>query len=771
MNRKNVEDLYPLTPLQEGMLFHALHSPQADAYAEQVTLALEGEVRPEAFAAAWQAVVDRTPALRTGFVWEGVKQPMQVVFRQASVPVRVEDWSALPDAERESRWAALLDEDRAAGWELRRAPLVRMALARMGGREWRFLLSTHHLLVDGWSLGLMFADFSAAYDAALGGREIVLARRPAFRDYVAWIVRRPADAAEAFWRARLGGVDEPTPLPLDRAPARAGRPAEEHGQVTEPLSAELAAALAEAARRHRVTAGTLVQAAWAVVLARYTGRDEVVFGTTVSGRPPEVPGIEEMVGLFINTVPVLVRVPARLPTAEWIAALHHEQAEARDHELAPLARVRAWSGLPGEAPLFETLFVYENFPMGAAGAGDEEPPFVVTGARAAERTNYALSLVVAPAGGAMRATATYDARRLDEARVRALLAAYLRVLEQLVSGRAATVGALELLRPEERDTVLEGWNCTAVPYPSASSIHRLFAEQAARTPAAVAVTSGDASLGYAELDAAANRLAHHLAGLGVGPESRVGVCLERGPETVVAILAVLKAGGAYVPLDPAYPRERLAFMLADSGVAVLVTREGLRAALPADGVAVVCIDREGGRIVAEPSTDLSVETGPRALAYVIYTSGSTGTPRGVAVEHRGVVRLVRGADYASFGPDEVVLQASPVSFDASTLELWGALLNGGRLVIPGPNPSLEELGRAVVRHGVTTLWLTAGLFQVMVQERLEELAGVRQLLAGGDVLPVDAVARVRERFPALRLINGYGPTENTTFTCCHTVGP
>src|SRR4051794_2617115 len=476
MNRKNVEDLYPLTPLQEGMLFHALHSPGADAYAEQVTLTLEGEVHPEAFAAAWQAVVDRTPALRTGFVWEGVKQPMQVVFRQASVPLRTEDWSALPEAEREARWAAVLDEDRAAGWELRRAPLVRLALARTGQREWRFLLSSHHLLMDGWSLGLVLDDFSRAYDAARVGREIVLARRPAFRDYVAWIGRQPAGASEAFWRGRLGSVDEPTPLPLDRAPARAGRPAEEHGQVAEHVSAELAAALAEAARRHRVTAGTLVQAAWAVVLSRYTGRGEVVFGATVSGRPPEVPGIEEMVGLFINTVPVLVRVPARMATAEWLRALHHEQAEARDHELAPLAKVRAWSGLPPEAPLFETLFVFENFPMGAGEAEGEEPPFVVTAARAAERTNYALSLVVAPAAGGMRASATYDARRLDAARVRALLAAYLRVLEQLVTGSAADTSALEPLSPEERETLLEGWNRTAVPYPSASSIHRLFAE-------------------------------------------------------------------------------------------------------------------------------------------------------------------------------------------------------------------------------------------------------------------------------------------------------
>jgi amino acid adenylation domain-containing protein len=325
--------------------------------------------------------------------------------------------------------------------------------------------------------------------------------------------------------------------------------------------------------------------------------------------------------------------------------------------------------------------------------------------------------------------------------------------------------------PEEAWRMVDAWNRTDTPYPADRTVHGLFAEQAARTPDAVALVRGDDALTYGALNARAARLARRLVRMGVGPEARVGICMPRGMEVIVGILAVLKAGAAYVPLDPAYPAERLRWMLADAGAAVLLTRGGAADAPAADGVAVVDVDQDDeadGEVDGADAAERGL--GARGLAYVIYTSGSTGVPKGVAVEHRGVVRLVRGANYAYFGPEETLLQTAPVSFDASTLEIWGALLNGGRLaVLPGSAPSLEEIGRALVRHRVTTLWTTAGLLQALVAERLEALAGVRQLLAGGDVLPVETVRRVRERFPGLRLINGYGPTENTTFTCCHTV--
>ncbi|HET7234051.1 MAG TPA: amino acid adenylation domain-containing protein, partial [Longimicrobium sp.] len=385
-------------------------------------------------------------------------------------------------------------------------------------------------------------------------------------------------------------------------------------------------------------------------------------------------------------------------------------------------------------------------------------------------TKFDLFLELTPAEGGLRGELEYATDLFDADTIRRMAGHWVRLLEQVAGGAAVSIGALELMGAGERRRVLHEWNDSDAAYPAGRTVHDLFAEQAARTPDAVALVFQDEAVTYAELNARANRLARRLARLGVGVEQRVAVCLERGPELVVALLAVLKAGGAYVPLDPEYPAERLSLMLADAGVRVIVTQESIRPALPPAAARVLSVDAERQAIAREPAAEVESGAGAGGLAYVIYTSGSTGTPKGVAVEHRGVVRLVRGANYATLNEHAVLLQAAPVSFDASTLEIWGALLNGGQSVMmAGRNPSLAELGGALTRHRVTTLFLTSALFQVMAQERLEDLGGVRELMAGGEILSVDAVARVRRRFPGMHLMNVYGPTENTTFSTWHTV--
>ncbi|MBV9110805.1 MAG: amino acid adenylation domain-containing protein, partial [Gemmatimonadetes bacterium] len=770
MNRKNVEDLYPLSPLQQGMLFHTLYSPGSGAYLEQMTMRLAGTVDADAFRRAWQTVVDRHPILRTGFVWDGVPQPLQVVFRQVELPFIDGDWRALAVDEQARRFSAELDAERAAGFDLARAPLVRVRLFRTGEREYRFALTIHHMLIDGWSLPILLGEFAALYDGFLHGTHPPLPNRRPFRDYVGWLRQQDAGAAEAYWRARLGGFTAPTPLPLDRAPARAGAPAESYAQARVVLAPALVAALEGAARQMRATPSGVLQCAWAVVLAAYAGTRDVVFGATVSGRPPELPGVEEMVGMFINTVPVRIHVPRGGTVAEWVQAAHQEQGEARLYEHAPLAEVRGWSGVPAERPLFETLLVYENYPLDALrnaeafDAAQTEPDddgFEVVEAHSPERTNYPLSLVSAPEAGAFRIGATYDPGRLDDASVRALLDGLVRVVTQIAEDPSRPVTELTPVAPGDAERLTRGMATPALAGDRGDTVQALFARAAAATPDGIAVAHEGRRMTYAELDARANRLAWRLRALGVGPEVSVGVCLRRTPELVVALLAVLKAGGAYVPLDPAYPADRLGFMLRDAGAPVVIAEHATEAALPWTDARVLAVDLEADEIAAESPVAPEDLAAAENLAWTLYTSGSTGRPKGVQIEHRAAVAFLRWMR-GWVAEDELpgVLFSTSVSFDVSVAELWFTLCAGGTLVMAENALYLAELGpEAGVRRASMVPSAAAELVR---GGRVPET--VRTIGLGGEAL-APAVAEAIYSLPHVRRVeNLYGPTEDTTYS-------
>ncbi|MDN3054833.1 non-ribosomal peptide synthase/polyketide synthase [Streptomyces sp. SRF1] len=733
-----VEDVYPLTPLQAGMVFHHLVDT-GGAYVGQIAIRIGGIADPDAFAEAWQRVVDRTPVLRSSVRWEGLAEPVQVVHRRAVLPVARLDWREPSPSAREEALRRLLAEDRAAGMALTSAPLSRIALARLPGDEVMLVWTAHHLMLDGWSTGQIFAEVCRTYAALVAGdTPRPPARRP-FRDFLRWLREQDQERAERHWRRVLAGFGSRTPLPYDRPPREAHRTTSTSLTRLE-LPGEVSARLRETARGAGLTVNTVVQGAWALLLSRYGGERDVVFGTTVSGRPDGLPGVETMVGMFINTVPTRAVVDGGREVVEWLRELQEQQSESRRFDFVALPRIQALSALPAGEALFDSMVVFENYPFdeaSAAGAG-----IVLREVRAEDSTSFPLCLR-AYLGDRLGFDISYDPALFDAATAERAAAHLRTLLTGIADGAGRRLDDLPLLTAAERRRAVREGNATARPLPE-GSLAALFAERVRRGPDAVAVTDGATSLSYARLEDWAGRLAGHLVRAGVRPEDRVALLMDRSVELVVAQLAVVRAGGVYVPVDARAPRDRRRTLLDTAGAALVLTPREVAAA------------RDGGPVAP------AAEVHPDQLAYVMFTSGSTGAPKAVGVRHRDVAALALDRAFAGGGHERVPMH-SPVAFDAATYEMWVPLLNGGRVVVAPDDLDTAALRRLVAGHGVTGLWLTAGLFRLLAQDAPDCFAGLREVWTGGDVVPAASVRRVLRRCPGLTVVDGYGPTETTTF--------
>jgi amino acid adenylation domain-containing protein len=765
MRSNNIEDIYPLSPMQQGILFHTLYAARPETYVVQIEWTLRGALDVEAWKRAWQEVFERHPALRTAFAWEKLAEPVQIVWKRLKLAMEEHDLRALAPAERAARARALADADRAKGFDPTRAPLMRFSLLRVADDAHRFVWTMHHLLLDGWSTQTVVKELWALYAGIVGaGPAPRLARVRPYGEYVRWLKKLDGKAESAFWQQQLGGFAAPTPLPHDRG---AGEGEPQFGESRRFLAEPVAAALGAFARKHELTLGTVIQGAWAILLSRLSREQDVLFGSTVSGRSAPVPGVESMVGLFINTLPVRALVRPADRAVDFLAGLQKNLIDLREHEHSPLAEVQLRSDVPRGTPLFESLVVIENFPFaesaGAAPAGAERKATVaVTDGAAVERPPYPLTLSVVAQRGVLLRLA-HDARRFDAAAVDRLLGHLVVLLDALVADPATAVGRLPLLAPAEIAR-LDGWNRAAVvAHPRDLLLHQLIEQQAARTPDAIAVAFGDASLSYRELDARAGRLALRLRALGVRPDSLVGVCLDRSLDLPVALLAVLKSGAAYLPIDPTYPRDRVDFMLEDAGAPVLIVDPRRRPELAsARAEHVITADVEG----VETLPLAPAETSPEHLAYVIYTSGSTGRPKGVMIPHRAIVNhMLWMARTYPLGADRALLHKTPISFDASVWEIWLPLMSGARLVVAEPDGHRDGayLTRAVIAHGITDLQLVPSMAEILLLEPdLERASSLGRVFLGGEALSRSLVERLRARLAAsVEIVNLYGPTECT----------
>ena len=770
MDRAMIEAIYPLSPLQQGLLFHTLQDPGSGLYVEQFSSSLGGALDAAAWERAWERVVERHAVLRTAFLWEGRDQPLQIASRAGKTAWERDDWRALPREEQRERLSAYLDADLRRGFDLARLPLMRMALFRTADDAWEFVWSHHHVLLDGWSVARVLEEVFRFYEAFLRGGDLSLPVPRPYRDYVVWLRKQDLHAAEAFWRDELRGVQAPTPLGVDR-PARGSRHAgpECFGEERLDLPGAATEALHALARRQRVTVSTIVQGAWALLLSCYSGEEDVVFGATVSGRPPELPGVEEMVGLFINTLPVRARVAPGATLGDWLRTLHARQVERHPFEHAPLVEVHGWSEIPRDRPLFESLLIYENFPtdpsVEEASVGLEIREF-----HAVETTGYPLTLVAQLSGG-LALRALYDTRRLDAQGVRRALGHLRTLLEEMGRRPDARVRDLSPVGAEEREVLLRCWNDTARDFAREERVHDRFQTVAARTPDAPALLFEGVEVTYGELNRRANRLAHHLAALGVGAEARVGVLLERGEELVVALLAVLKAGGAYVPLDPAYPAERTGYVLEDAGVRAVITDARLAERAAAPGAAVVRVDADRGAIAARSDGDPATPASSRNLAYVLYTSGSTGRPKGVMVPHRALVNFLDSMrQKPGLSAGDTLLAVTTVSFDIAGLELFLPLTTGARVALATREDAADgaRLRALLAATGATVMQATPATWQMLLDAGWEGTAGLR-VLCGGEALPRELAERLLPRCAALW--NVYGPTETTIWSTALRVEP
>jgi amino acid adenylation domain-containing protein len=750
--------------MQQGMLFHTIYEPQSGVYLQQLRCTLEGELDKSALRRAWQRVIDRHAILRTAFTWQHHKKPLQVVRQQVTLPWDEKDLRGCDDVEQQLQ--TYLQADREKGFSLTKPPLMRVALMQTGANVYEFVWSYHHILLDGWSIGLVLQEVFACYEAFKRNQDVYLPQPRPYQDYIAWLKQQDMSQAETFWRRMLHGFSAPTPLP-----ASSGTGSADCDEYQFEVSRQTTSELLRLSRQHQLTMNTIVQGAWALLLSGYSGERDVVFGAVVSGRPASLTGIENMIGLFINTLTVRAQLHDGTSLPAWLRQMQNQQAELTQFEYSPLAQVQGWSEVPRRLPLFESVYGFENYPV-EMFAAPPEGTLQLRNVRSIEKTNYPLNLMVWQKD-TLLLKLFYNTSRFDLPTIKQLTGHLRTVLEKMATNPEQRLSELNLLDSDEQRLLLVEWNQTCEEFPAEQCVHRSFEAQVERTPDAVALICEAEQMTFRHLNERANQLAHRLRRSGVGPESQVGICVNRGLDLVVGLLGILKAGGAYVPLDPAHPRERLRFMLDDAGAQVLVTQTSLRELFEGYAGESVCIDGDRAAIAAESTSNCASSVSATNLAYVIYTSGSTGRPKGVMATHRATMNRFHWMwKRFPFAAHEVCCQKTNLSFVDSVWEILGPLLQGVKSVVITDEAVRDPmlLIDVLARHEVSRIVLVPSLLRMILKTDLRQRLNKLYLwVTSGEALPADLCELFREQLPEAQLINLYGSSEVSADVTYHVI--
>ncbi|MEC1183419.1 non-ribosomal peptide synthetase [Bacillus altitudinis] len=754
--RDQVQDMYYLSPMQEGMLFHTLHHQEKGFYVEQMDMNVKGTLRYDLLEKSMNIIVERYDIFRTVFLHEKVKRPVQVVLKNRPFQLDVVDIQDLSESEQLERIDRFKQKDQLRGFDLSKDLLMRASVFKTGPSSYRWIWSYHHILLDGWCFGLVVQELFAIYHALLHDIPYRLEPVKPYKEYIQWLEKQDKQASLEYWTQSLAGFEGQSTFKEQR------KQTNEHelGEIEWAMSKEETAALSELALQQNATLSSALQSAWSILLSRYQRSNDVLFGTVVSGRPSDLAGVDRMVGLFINVIPRRIQLTDQMTFRSLLSETQQQSLSAEPHQYIPIYDIQAKAG---QQQLIDHIVVFENVPAAKKDEQESLLGFTVEDMNVYEKSNYDLNLLASP-GEQLQLKLAFNQRAFDPAFVRKLKDQLTLLIKGTIKHPDQSVHTLTLVTKQEKQRMLEEWNAPELEHDQLY-LTKWFEHNVRKQPNAVALSAGDHTMTYAELNEQANRLARHLQKNGVGHQTVTAILAERTPELIVSLLAVLKAGATYVPIDPDYPESRIQYMLKDSGATHLLTHSSFISqtrSLAFDGTYLFADDQE---ILLMSSENLPLEAGLNDTAYIMYTSGTTGQPKGIMTTHSNIARVVKNTNYLTILETDTLLSLSNSVFDGFTFDVYGALLNGAKLVLPQKETILDmgKLTELIKGEHISVMFVPTALFHLLVDEGTDWMRGVRKVLFGGERASVQHVRKAFDVMGKGRLLNVYGPTESTVF--------